>query len=68
MPLRPKEPLHPPDAEQAVALLALQARVAEPPAATADGAALSVTTGSGRMLTDALTGGVVPPGPTQVRE
>jgi hypothetical protein len=51
-----------------VALLALQARVAEPPAATADGAALSVTTGSGRMLTDALTGGVVPPGPTQVRE
>jgi hypothetical protein len=68
LPLIPTEPLHPPVAVQALALVDLHIKVALAPATTAAGVAVKVTVGAGRMLTVTTTGAVRPPGPTQASE
>jgi hypothetical protein len=68
VPLRLTAPLHAPDAMQDVALLEVHSRVAAPPAATAAGEAVKVTTGTGRIETVALAGDESPPGPMQLSE
>jgi hypothetical protein len=62
------DPLHPPDALQDTALLEVQVRIDDAPAATADGAAVSVTVGGERMFTVTETGTLTPPGPVHVSE
>ena len=65
-PLTPLEPLHPPDAVQAVALLLDQVSVEVAPAFTVLGAALNVTIGA--LLETVTVADCVadPPGPVQV--
>ncbi len=60
-------PPHPPLAVQLVALFELQVRVVDPPAATVDGVAVSVTEGMVGCVTVTLTDCVAePPAPLQV--
>jgi hypothetical protein len=60
-------PLHPPLAVQLVALVELQVSVVDPPAATVDGVAVSVTEGIVGCVTVTLTDCVAdPPAPLQV--
>lgn len=67
LPLTPTEPLQPPDAIHAVALLEVHVNVAALPAATAVGNADRFTEGSGMSVTAADAGALVPPGPVQMR-
>ena len=68
MPLVGLDPLQPPDAVHAVALLAVQPRVDVEPLATEDGVAVSVTDGAGAEVTVTVANPVtVPPVPEQVR-
>jgi len=65
VPLAGSEPLQPPEAVQAVALVELQLSAVVPPTATDVGFALIVAVGT--TLTPALMAGLEPPGPLQVR-
>jgi hypothetical protein len=58
-------PFHPPEAVQAVALVALQVSVEEPPLGMVVGLAVSVTAGAGMTVTVAVCV-AGPPGPVQV--
>jgi hypothetical protein len=66
VPLMPTEPLHPPDAVHAVALLEVHVNAAVLPAATAVGSADRVTVGNGMSVTAAVAGALVPPGPVHM--
>jgi hypothetical protein len=66
-PLGPKVPLQPPDAEQVVALAAVQVNTAVPPAASVVGEAVRVTAGAGAVTTISADCEVSPPAPRQVR-
>jgi hypothetical protein len=68
LPLAASAPLHPPEAVQDVALSEVHVSVDDAPAATADGDAVKVTLGAGRMLTVTATGALTPAGPAQVSE
>lgn len=72
VPLAPSEPVHPPEAVQAVALLELQVSIDVPPNATLMGDAVSAATGAGGgselTVTVALAAALVPPGPEHVSE
>jgi hypothetical protein len=70
VPLVPSEPLHPPEAVHAVALVEVHVNVALPPAATTDGAAVNIAAGTGIIVTVTVvtTGAVLPPGPVQTSE
>lgn len=65
MPLVASVPLHPPAAVHEVALTELQLSADTPPAATDAGVAVREPVGT--TLIPALTTGLVPPGPLQVR-
>jgi hypothetical protein len=66
VPLAGSVPLQPPDAVQAVALVAFQLNVAAPPLETTVGDALNVAEGT--TLTVMLDGTLVPPWPLQLNE
>jgi hypothetical protein len=68
VPLAPSEPLQPPDAVQAAALLELQVSVDEPPGAITEGATDSVAVGIASMVTVAVAVRPVPPVPLHVSE
>ena len=61
-------PLHAPDAEQEVAFVAVQVKVAEPPDVTEDAEVEMVTVGRGSAVTVAVVDcAEEPPAPVQVR-
>jgi len=68
VPLAASEPVHPPEAVQDTALLELQVNIDWPPADTVVGAADKVAVGTGRMTTDAVAAGLVPPTPVHTSE
>jgi hypothetical protein len=67
LPLADSAPLQPPDAAQEFALVEVQVSVEMPPPATAVGSAVKVTVG-GFIVTVAVAGMLVPPGPEHVIE
>jgi hypothetical protein len=66
LPLAARLPLQPPDAVHESAPAELQVNTELPPRATACGAAVRVTVGTGITVTVAVAGELVPPGPVQV--
>ena len=68
MPLAANVPLQPPEAVQEVALVELQVSVDDPPPAIVVGFAVSVTVGTGAIVTVADAAVLVPPAPVQVNE
>ena len=65
VPLLPSVPLQPPDAAHEAALFELQVNVDEPPGAITEGYTESVAEGT--IVTVAVAGELVPPGPEQTR-
>ncbi len=68
LPLLARAPLQPPEAVHAVALVELHVKLEVAPNATTVGAAANATVGTGRIVTVADAGAVVPPGPMQTIE
>jgi hypothetical protein len=68
LPLAARVPLQPPDAVHESAFVELQVNVELPPTATATGVAARVTVGSGFTVTVAVAGGLIPPGPVQIKK
>jgi hypothetical protein len=66
LPLAARVPLQPPDALHESAFAELHVNVELPPKATAAGAAVRVTVGTGFTVTVTVAGELVPPGPVQV--
>jgi hypothetical protein len=67
VPLVATAPLHPPEAEHAVAFSEFQLKVDVPPLAMVVGDADSVTVGEGELTTTSADCEADPPGPVQVR-
>jgi hypothetical protein len=68
LPLPANVPLQLPEAVHEVALVDDHVSIEVLPLATATGLAISETVGSGRMLTVAVAGELLPPGPLQINE
>jgi hypothetical protein len=68
LPLLARAPLQPPEAVHAVALVELHVKLEVAPVATTVGAAANATVGTGTIVTVAVAGAVVPPGPMQTIE
>ena len=68
LPLVARVPLQPPDALHESAFAEFHVSVELPPTATATGVAARITVGTGFTVTVAVAGGLIPPGPVQIKK